>query len=153
MPPNYDDANERGAWAVGTAYSTYDVIEFEGQSYEAVQGSTGVDPSGDSANTYWTPVAKEAPLPSQTAGTVALNEATYTARNGDVIIATVNTTITLPAPSVNGKIVVISNGASITATVAAPTSYTVNGAASVTVTTQYTRKEFYSDGYTWLACT
>ena len=149
-------ANERGAWAVGTTYAAYDVVDFDGYKYGCNSASTGNDPSGDTAQTYWTVISAELGVPDPTGkNAVLLNESAYTAVDGDTIFASVNTTITLPLPNAtgdNGAIVVISNGGSITATVAAPAGgSTVNGSASVTVTTQYTRKTFYSDGFNWFA--
>ncbi len=155
------NANDRGAWAVGTAYALNDVVTYENRKFVCVNasGSTGNDPSGDSANTYWQEFAVTGADADEQGGFAALstakrivplNETTYTANDGDVIIATVTTAITSP-PSVEGAYFeVISNGASITATVT-PATGTVNGASTVTVTTQYTKKTFRCDGTNWFA--
>jgi hypothetical protein len=144
-------ANLRGPWAVGTAYAQYDVVDFEGYKYECINasGSTGNDPSGDTVGTYWALIASDGNLVPGTGHFIALNEATYQAVNGDVVLTTVTGAVTLPAPQIGAKVDVISNGASITCTVTAPAGSLVNGAASVTVTTQYTKKAFYSDGTNW----
>lgn len=151
-------ANLRGGWAIGTAYALYDVVDYDGYKYECVNasGSTGNEPAGDTAGTYWTLIASDGAIPDPTGkNAVILNEATYSAAFGDVIFALATTTISLPVPipeGDNGCIIVISNGASITATVQpASTAATVNGTTSVTVTTQYTRKTFYTDGFNWFA--
>jgi hypothetical protein len=158
----FGNANERGAWAVGTTYAIDDVVGYDGVTYMAVAASTGVNPSGDSSNTYWAEIAlsgSEADIPGQESAlgqtairnAVVLNESAYSANYGDVVFATVTTAILLPAPAEAAEIEVISNGASITATVSAPTGSLVNGVASVTVTTQYTKKTFRSDGFNWFA--
>jgi len=148
MPPN--TANLRGAWAVGTTYNASDEVAYDGFLYECLATCTGVSPAGDNG-TYWTIVASEGAIPdNRQPQDIILTESTYAAQYGDTIFATVNCTITLPAPA-EGQldIKVISDGASITATVAAPTGSTVNGTTSVTVTTEYTKKSFVSDGFNW----
>ncbi len=147
----YDTANERGPWASGTAYALYDVVEYEGYKYECINasGSTGNDPAGDTANTYWLIIGAEGTTPDPTGhGVVTVNEATYQAAVGDFILAATNTTITVPAPTPGGFFDVASIGASITATVSGAV---INGGVSTTVTTQYTRKHFVSDGLAWFA--
>ena len=150
MANSPNTANERGAWASGTAYAASDVVDYDGFKYECIATCTGVDPAGDNG-TYWVVVSSEQPAPDAVGTTVVLNEAAYTARFGDTIFATANTTITLPAPQEGQpRVKVVSNGASITATVAAPAGgSTVNGTTSVTVTTQYTAKTFETDGFNW----
>jgi hypothetical protein len=124
-----------------------------------LQATTGNSPEGDSSNTYWQEFAvtgADADEPGGFSGLstpkriVPLNEATYTAQDGDVIIASISTAITSP-PAVEGAYFeVYSNGASITATIT-PATGLVNGAATVTVTTQYTKKSFRCDGTNWFA--
>ena len=82
---------------------------------------------------------------------VIIKSADYTIRYEDDWVAVDTTcTITLPRPKggKEWKVVCISSG--ITVTVAAPTNYTVNGASSITVTTQWqckTIKPLDSTGY------
>lgn len=153
------NANPRGAWAVGTAYAPNDTVTYEGRSFVCMASSTGNDPLGDEGSVFWAEFESGGPGSDMPGGelmqsvvhrAVQLNEATYTAAAGDVIFAAVTTAITLPPASDAGVVEVISVGASITATVA-PATGLVNGAASVTVTTQYTKKTFRSDGFAWFA--
>jgi hypothetical protein len=151
MPPN--TANLRGAWAVGTAYAAGDVVTYEGYEYECVASSTGNDPAGDSANTYWVLIAGSGGTVDALNRLIGLNESTYTANYGDCIVGTANATITLPTPQIGAKVEVWSNGSSITLTVQpdATSGAKVNGTTSVTVTTQYTKKTFLCDGSNWFA--
>ena len=152
MANTVNTANLKGAWAVGTAYIPSDVVDFEGFKYECVANSTGNDPAGDTAGTYWVLIASDGNIVPGTGHMIGLNETTYQAVNGDVVITTVTGAVTLPAPQVGARVDVISNGASITCTVSpAAGGATVNGTTSVTVTTQYTKKVFYSDGTNWFA--
>lgn len=149
--------NARGAWAVGTTYAANDTVSYENQAWVANAASTGVAPGSD-AGVSWTAYAASGvdadsilAAHQDTISNAITVAAAYTASDGDCVFATATCTITLPAPGEAAVVEVISNGASITATVAAPTGSLVNGAASVTVTTQYTKKTFRSDGFNWFA--
>lgn len=146
----FETANYRGLYAAGTTYAAYDTVDYEGDRYQCVLACTGVDPAGDNG-THWAVVAAEAGYPDGSGKYVGLDEATYQAVNGDTIVGTANSTISLPAPTPGATVDVWSNGASITLTVQAVAGATVNGGASVTVTTQYTKKKFIADGTNWLA--
>jgi hypothetical protein len=143
-------AHLRGPWVSGTSYIAADVVSYEGYSYECIQATSSVTPGGD-GGTYWVVVSDEPGDADPVGKFLELNEAAYSAVYGDEIMATVNCTITLPAPQAGAKVIVWSNGASITATVEPTAPVTVNGTTSVTVTTQYTKKTFVSDGVNWFA--
>lgn len=80
--------------------------------------------------------------------------ATGTLGEGDTFVvfkAAGTATITLPAPSVMvGKRILIQRGDANTGTITiAPASGTINGGASVTMTTAYQRREIVSDGVSY----
>jgi hypothetical protein len=92
--------------------------------------------------------------PSVTSGyTYTLQTGTsYTAADGDFVVAsnTGTVTITLPAASVNASIIVKKTGSGGTVTVDGNASETIDGALTYVMSTQYQSVTLISDGSGWL---
>jgi len=97
-----------------------------------------------------------APAPSTASSSVswtAVKTADYAASAGDAVPADASGgafNVTLPAPAANARVTVKNIGATGTVTVLPHAAETIDGASSYPIDTQWTSRDFQSDGTNWL---
>lgn len=82
---------------------------------------------------------------------VTVTGTTHTAADGEVVLAgnAAGVDVTLPAPTADAKVTVVNTGAAGTVTVDTPGAETINGAATASLTAQYSVVRLVSDGTNW----
>ena len=82
----------------------------------------------------------------------ATKTAAYSAKSGDGVLADASGgafNVTLPTPFANARVTVKNIGATGTVTVLPSASETIDGASSSAIATQWTSRNFQSDGTNW----
>lgn len=101
----------------------------------------------------WTVVWAELPQESGSAPTrVTARSTTYTALASDIVLCTAGAggfTVTLPASTINSQVIVKKVDAGAGTITISPTSGTIDGAATDTITTRYVSNTYVADGTNW----
>jgi hypothetical protein len=175
LTPSFTPSSSSGTLTLTNAYGTYVAPTFVPGSGGAITNAYSIfaaTPSGASnnytailgaSNTALVGIGTATPTTALTvnggqSGSVTTTAISYTALSTDYIIEVTNTssprTITLPTAAVSNRgqqyrIKDTSGAAGVNGIIIAPTSGTIDGAASISINTNYGWASVYSDGSAW----
>lgn len=142
----------RAVWQANTVFSPGDVFTYLGGVYEvtATYTSGGSFGATDLANTtLWEAQSGTYALPP----TVVTKTSAYTAAYGDLVLADASAgafAVTLPAvASGKQKVTVKKKDSSTNAVTVSPQSGTIDGSASIPISTLNVSRDFITDGTNW----